>query len=76
MKKTLTLYYSIGLISYSEVSVYNLQSKTPEYLAKASAYGINAVPTVVVNGSVLDSCKRGNITREDLEAAGIGQPLE
>ncbi|NNG06839.1 MAG: glutaredoxin [Desulfobacteraceae bacterium] len=61
---------------YCEVSVYNLQSKTPEYLAKANDYGINSVPTVVVNGKVLDCCKRGKITREDLEVAGIGQPLE
>jgi glutaredoxin len=61
---------------YCKVSVYNLQSKTPEYLAKANDYGIHSVPTIVVNGNVLDCCKRGKITQEDLEAAGIGQPLE
>jgi glutaredoxin len=61
---------------YCEVSVYNLQSNAPETLAKASAYGINSVPTVVVNGNVLDCCQRGKITREELETAGIGQPIE
>ena len=59
-----------------EVSIYNLQSKTPEYLAKAKFYGVNSVPTVVVNGKVLDCCKRGTISREDPETAGIGQPIE
>jgi len=59
-----------------EVSIYNLQSKTLEYLAKAKSYGVNSVPTVVVNGKVLDCCKRGTISREDLETAGIGQPIE
>jgi glutaredoxin len=59
-----------------EISIYNLQSKTPEYLEKAKSYGVNSVPTVVVNGKVLGCCKRGRITREDLETAGIGQPIE
>lgn len=59
-----------------EISIYNLQSKTPEYLEKAKSHGVNSVPTVVVNGKVLDCCKRGRITREDLETAGIGQPIE
>lgn len=61
---------------HCDVSIYDLQSRSEEYLEKAKSYGVNSVPTVVVNGKVLDCCKRGKITRGDLEAAGIGQPLE
>ncbi len=42
---------------------------------KAKEYGVTSVPTVVVNGKVLECCKRGKPTAEDLKAAGIGTPL-
>jgi hypothetical protein len=56
-----------------DVTVYNLNKN--EGIEKAKAYGITAMPSVVVNGQLLDFCKRRPITREDLEAAGIGKPL-
>ena len=59
-----------------DVTIYDLQSGNKKNLDKAKSYKISAVPTVVVNGKVLDCCKRGKITQEDLKAAGIGTPLE
>lgn len=55
-----------------DVTVYNLAEKG---IDKAREYGVNSVPTVVVDGKILDCCKRGKPTEEDLKAAGIGEPL-
>jgi glutaredoxin len=55
-----------------EVAVYDLRESGIE---RAREHGVNSVPTVVVDGKVLDCCKRGKPTREDLKAAGIGTPL-
>jgi protein-disulfide isomerase len=43
-------------------------------MKKAKEYGINSVPTVVVNGKILDCCKRRKITKTVLKADGIGTP--
>lgn len=61
---------------HCDVSVYDMRSGSQEILDKAKSYEINSVPTVVVNGKVLDCCKRGKMTQTDLKAAGIGEPLE
>ena len=58
--------------SSCDVTIYDLRKNGVE---KANEYGINSVPTVVVNGKILDCCKRGKPTIEDLKAAGIGKPL-
>ncbi len=55
-----------------DVTTYDLRKNGME---KANEYGINSVPTVVVNGKILDCCKRGKPTAEDLKAAGLGKPL-
>ena len=55
-----------------DVIVYNLKE---EGIEKAREYGINSVPTVVVNGRILDCCARRKLTEADLKAAGIGTPL-
>ncbi len=55
-----------------DVRVYNLKE---DGMDKAKQYGVNSVPTVVVNGKILDCCKRGNPTEADLKATGIGTPL-
>lgn len=58
---------------HCEVIIYNLgQGQGAE---EAKQYGINAVPAVVVEGKLLDCCKRAHVTKHDLEAAGIGKPL-
>jgi DNA-binding transcriptional MerR regulator len=57
-----------------ELTVYDLANPcaSKECIDKAKTYGINSVPTVVVDGKVLDCCKRGKPDRETLLAAGIG----
>jgi hypothetical protein len=59
---------------HCEVTVYNLTRN--EGLAEARTYGVTALPAVAVNGQLLECCRRGPITRESLEAAGIGKPLQ
>jgi Hg(II)-responsive transcriptional regulator len=56
-----------------EVTIYNLSQG--QGTDEAKRYGITAVPAVVVEGKLLDCCKRAHITKHDLEAAGIGKPL-
>ncbi len=58
--------------SSCDVTVYNLKDNGMD---KANEYGVASVPTVVVNGKVLDCCQRGKPTADDLRAAGIGSPL-
>lgn len=56
-----------------DVTFYNLSKN--EGINQAKDYGVTAVPAVAVNGVLLDCCRRGPVTREDLQAAGIGKPL-
>ena len=56
-----------------DVTIYNLNKN--EGVDEAKAFGVTALPSIVVNGELLECCKRGPITKEDLKAAGIGQPL-
>ena len=56
-----------------DITIYNLADK-PEKAAldKMRDYKINRIPSVVVDGRLLDCCDRA-ITREDLIGAGIGR---
>jgi len=58
-----------------EVSIYNLQDPcdSKECVDKAKRYGINSVPTVVVDGKIVECCQRGKPNKESLIAAGIGK---
>lgn len=60
--------------SSCEVTVYDLNAGciTNECRDKAKVYGINRVPSVVVDGKLLECCKTGAITEQSLRAAGIG----
>lgn len=55
-----------------EVTIYNLNQGQGVHEAKR--YGVTAVPAVVVEGKVLDCCKRAHVSKHDLEAADIGKP--
>ena len=56
-----------------DVTIHNLNKN--EGVEEAKAYGVTAMPSVVVNGQLLDCCKRGPITKDDLESDGIGKRL-
>lgn len=58
-----------------ELKIYDLREgcATNECREKAQRYGVTAVPTVAVNGIVLDCCRSGGISAESLRAAGVGQ---
>ena len=56
-----------------DVTIYNLSRD--EGVDEAKAYAVTALPSIVVNGELLECCKRSPITTQDLEAAGVGQPL-
>ena len=58
---------------YCDVAIYYLNKN--EGVDEAKSYGITALPSVVVNGQLLECCKRGPVTKADLAAAGIGKPL-
>lgn len=58
---------------HCDVTFYNLNKN--EGVDQAKAYGVTSVPAVAVDGALLDCCKHRAITREDLQAAGIGMPL-
>lgn len=55
-----------------DVKFYNLNEN--EGVAEAKAYGLTAVPAVAIDGNLLECCKRRPITKENLQAAGLGQP--
>lgn len=53
-----------------EISIYHLQGD--ESREKAQQYGVNAVPAIAINGTLVLT---GTPSREQLIAAGVGQPL-
>lgn len=57
-----------------EILIYDLREGqgSPTYLEKAQQYGVNAVPAIAVNGSLVLA---GKPDREQLQAVGVGQPL-
>ena len=58
-----------------EITVYDLvkQCEEQECISKIDQYNLKRLPSVAVNGQLLDCCKNIEITKEDLIAAGIGQ---
>ena len=58
--------------SECDVTVYDIRK---EGLEKAREYGVTSVPTVVVDGKIIDCCKTRQPTVKDLIAAGIGPEL-
>jgi len=60
--------------SSCEVLIYDLREGQgyPTYLKKAQQHGVNAVPAIAINGSLVLA---GKPDREQLQAIGVGQPL-
>jgi hypothetical protein len=59
---------------HCDVAIYNLNKN--EGVEEAQAYCLTALPSVVVNGELLECCKRGPMTKKDLDTAGIGSRCE
>lgn len=57
--------------SSCQVEVHDMRD--PETAAKAKTYGIHRLPSVVVNGKLLDCCAAGPIDEAALREAGVGQ---
>lgn len=55
-----------------EVTVYDLRETGA---GKSREYDVNRVPTVVVDGTIAACCQGGEVSGEQLRAAGIGQRL-
>lgn len=55
-----------------EVTVHDLHQQGIE---RTHRYGITTVPAVVVDGRLAACCERPGPDREQLRAAGIGQPM-
>ena len=53
-----------------EVTIYDLAKEGQD---KAREYDISAVPSIVVDGNIVDCCTHGKVNKEALVAAGIGQ---
>ncbi|MBI1342441.1 MAG: glutaredoxin [Terrimonas sp.] len=58
----------------SDIIIYDLVKQCEEKtcIQKMSVYGINRVPSIVVNGKLLECCD-SPITKQDLVMAGISQ---
>ncbi len=58
-----------------EIIIYNLTEKDKRELftKKINKYGLNKLPSVVVDGKLIDCCQNSEITKEDLMNAGIGK---
>jgi hypothetical protein len=55
-----------------DVTVHDLRESGAE---RAREYGVQRVPAVVVNGTLAPCCQGGAVSRDQLQAAGIGQRL-
>lgn len=59
--------------SNCEITVFNLSKEGAE---KAQEYAIKTVPAVVVDGRLAACCETRGPDREQLLAAGLGQPAQ
>jgi len=59
-----------NIFSEKEIIIYNLIKALD--LNKAKEYGINRVPSVVVNGRLLNCCKNNKVDKKELTEA-LGQ---
>jgi len=56
-----------------EVEVLNM--KQDDVAKRAKDYGINSVPSVVIDGKIADCCSNRAVDADVLKAAGLGVPL-
>lgn len=59
--------------SHQEVVVHDLRTD-PAAATQAVEAGVSVVPSIVVDGRLLGCCRNAGPDREELVAAGVGQP--
>ena len=60
---------------HQEVVVHDLRAdRNAAAAAQAAEHGISVVPSIVVDGRLLGCCRNAGPDREELVAAGVGQP--
>ena len=59
--------------SSCDIITHNLTEAGNPALRRARLLGVQTLPAVAVNGALLACCQNEGITKEALEAAGIGQ---
>jgi glutaredoxin len=57
-----------------DISVLDMHE--PEVAKRARALGVRSVPAVVVDGHLAACCQGRGPSRDELKAAGIGQPIK
>jgi len=53
-----------------------LDMNEPEVAKRAVALGVRSVPAIVVDDQLASCCQVGGPSRDELKAAGIGQPVK
>ena len=60
---------------HQEVVVHDLRDdRNAAAVARAVEQGVNVVPSIVVDGRLLGCCRNAGPDRDELVAAGVGQP--
>lgn len=67
---------TIKAIACSSCEVHVLDMHDQAVASKAASYGINRVPSVVVDGKLADCCRVGGIDLGVLRQLGVGTPLQ
>lgn len=60
-----------------EITIYNLVEQCDDKVCieKMKKYDISSLPAVAVNGQLLACCQNRGVSKEELEAAGIGKAI-
>ena len=65
----------VGSIACSSCEVEVLDMRRAEVASRAKEYGVNRVPSVVVDGKLAECCTASEINEAGLRAAGVGRPM-
>jgi glutaredoxin 3 len=67
---------TVKRIACSSCEVHVLDMHDQAVASKAASYGVNRVPSVVVDGKLADCCHAGGIDEGVLRQLGVGAPLQ
>jgi glutaredoxin 3 len=66
----------IKSIACPSCEVQVLDMHDPQVAARAASYGIQRVPSVVIDGKVADCCQAQGVDQATLRRLGVGIPLQ